>query len=206
LTTEEGVENRNTGPDAVERAGVGRNQNVLHEVAHDPAAVSEFIMPALARVERDLPGIQLLVLTPDAEVAIAVAEAAARAPEDIRAQILPVTTARRAARLLSSGTPGGLAGTPDEILSLVQSSRVRLESVTTLVIAWADAILDAGNVAFHARQRGCDELGDSSRVVRDLVKDVLVPAYSGAFTRAGPRIPILHPFLRCRLARRRPGD
>jgi ATP-dependent RNA helicase DeaD len=146
LTTEEWVEkeNRNAGPGAPERAGVGRNQNVLHEVAHDPAAVSEFITPALGRVERDLPGIQLLVLTPDAEVAIAVAEAAARAPEDIRAQLLPVTTARRAARLLASGTPSGLAGTPDEILSLIQSARVKLESVTTLVIAWADAIVDAG--------------------------------------------------------------
>jgi ATP-dependent RNA helicase DeaD len=55
-----------------------------------------------------------------------------------------VTTARRAARLLASGTPSGLAGTPDEILSLIQSARVKLESVTTLVIAWADAIVDAG--------------------------------------------------------------
>jgi hypothetical protein len=79
LTTEEWVENRHGEPDAGERAGVSRNQNVLHEVAHDAAAVSEFIGPALARVERDVPGIQLLVLTPDAEVAIAVAAVAARA-------------------------------------------------------------------------------------------------------------------------------
>jgi ATP-dependent RNA helicase DeaD len=138
------VENRNAGPGAGESAGVGRNQNVLHEVAHDAAAVSEFIAPALARVERDVPGIQLLVLTPDAEVAIAVAAVAARAPEDVRVPVLPVTTARRAARLLSSGTPSALAGAPDEILSLVQSSRIKLDSVNTLVIAWADAIVEAG--------------------------------------------------------------
>jgi len=138
------VEKPNVGPGAGERAGVGRNQNVLHEVAHDAAAVSEFIAPALARVERDVSGIQLLVLTPDAEVAIAVAAVAARAPEDVRVPVLPVTTARRAARLLASGTPNALAGAPDEILNLVQSSRIKLDSVTTLVIAWADAIVEAG--------------------------------------------------------------
>ncbi|HEY9429813.1 MAG TPA: DbpA RNA binding domain-containing protein [Gemmatimonadaceae bacterium] len=138
------MEKPNAGTGVGERAGVGRNQNVLHEVAHDAAAVSEFIAPALARVERDVSGIQLLVLTPDAEVAIAVAAVAARAPEDVRVPVLPVTTARRAARLLASGTPSALAGAPDEILNLVQSSRIKLDSVTTLVIAWADAIVEAG--------------------------------------------------------------
>jgi hypothetical protein len=144
LTTEEWVENRHGEPGAGERAGVGRNQNVLHEVAHDAAAVSEFIGPALARVERDVPGIQLLVLTPDAEVAIAVAAVASRASEDERVPVLPVTTARRASRLLSSGTPGAIAGAPDQILDLIQSSRIKLDTVTTLVIAWADAIVEAG--------------------------------------------------------------
>lgn len=127
-----------------EHAGVGRNQNVLHEVAHDVAAISEFIAPALARVERDAPGIQLLVLTPDAEVAIAVAAAAARTPEEVRVPVLPVTTARRAARLLASGSPSALAGAPDEVLQLIQSSRIKLDTVSTLVIAWADAIVEAG--------------------------------------------------------------
>jgi hypothetical protein len=144
LTTEEWVENRHGEPGAGERAGVGRNQNVLHEVAHDAAAVSEFIGPALARVEREAPGTQLLVLTPDAEVAIAVAAVAARAPGDVRVPVLPVTTARRAARLLSSGTPSAIAGAPDQILDLIQSSRIKLDTVTTLVIAWADAIVEAG--------------------------------------------------------------
>ncbi|HET7621714.1 MAG TPA: DEAD/DEAH box helicase [Gemmatimonadaceae bacterium] len=138
------MENRHGEPGAGERAGVGRNQNVLHEVAHDAAAVSEFIGPALARVERDVPGIQLLVLTPDAEVAIAVAAVASRASEDERVPVLPVTTARRAARLLSSGTPGAIAGAPDQILDLIQSSRIKLDTVTTLVVAWADAIVEAG--------------------------------------------------------------
>ena len=138
------MENQHGDPGVGERAGVGRNQNVLHEVAHDAAAVSEFIAPALARVDQAIPAIQLLVLTPDAEVAIAVAAVAARAPEDVRVPVLPVTTARRATRLLAAGTPGAIAGAPDEILRLIQSARIKLDSVTTLVIAWADAIVDAG--------------------------------------------------------------
>ena len=129
---------------ADERAGVARNQNVLHEVAHDPAAVSQFIAPALARIQPSNPAIQLLVLTPDAEVAIAVAAVAARAPEDVRVRVLPVTTARRASRLLATGTPSALAGSPDEILRLIQSAAIKLDSVNTLVIAWADAIVDMG--------------------------------------------------------------
>lgn len=138
------MENQSGDPNADERAGVARNQNVLHEVAHDAAAVSQFIAPLLARIEPTSPAIQLLVLTPDAEVAIAVAAVAARAPEDVRVRVLPVTTARRAARLLAAGTPSALAGSPDEILRLIQSAKIKLDSVTTLVIAWADAIVDMG--------------------------------------------------------------
>jgi ATP-dependent RNA helicase DeaD len=141
---EEWVENRYGEAGGGERAGIGRNQNVLHEVAHDAAAISEFIAPALARVDRDAPGIQLLILTPDAEVAIAVAAAAYRLPEDATVPILPVTTARRASRLLASGSPSALAGAPDQILQLIQSSRIKLDSVTVLVVAWADAMVEAG--------------------------------------------------------------
>ena len=138
------MENQHGGPVADERTGVARNQNVLHEVAHDAAAVSQFIEPVLARIDPATPAIQLLVLTPDAEVAIAVAGVAAREPEDIRLRVLPVTTARRATRLLATGTPSALAGSPEDVLRLIQSAAIKLDSVTTLVIAWADAIIDAG--------------------------------------------------------------
>lgn len=138
------MENRQGETGIGERAGVGRNQNVLYEVAHDAAAISEFFAPALARVDRDAPGIQLLILTPDAEIAIAVAAAAFRLPEDVTVPVLPVTTAKRAARLLASGLPSALAGAPDQILQLIQSSRIKLDSVTSLVVAWADAMMEAG--------------------------------------------------------------
>lgn len=138
------MEQRRVATGDGERAGVGRNQNVLHEVAHDAAAIPAFLEPALARVEPDAPGIQLLILTPDAEVAIAVAAAAARTPEDAAIPILPITTARRAARLLGSGSPVALAGAPSEILQLIQSSRVKLDAVASFVVAWADEIVESG--------------------------------------------------------------
>lgn len=138
------MENQHGDPSVGERTGVARNQNVLHEVAHDAAAVAQFIEPLLARVDPNIQAIQLLVLTPDAEVAIAVAAVAARAPEDVRVRVLPVTTARRATRLLASGAPSALAGSPDEILRLIQSAAIKLDAVTTLVIAWADAIVESG--------------------------------------------------------------
>ncbi len=62
-----------------ERPAVARNQNVLHVLPHDAAAVSQFIEPALGRLDPENADTQLLVLTPDTETAVLIAEAATRA-------------------------------------------------------------------------------------------------------------------------------
>lgn len=183
------MENRHGKAGVSENAGVGRNQNVLYEVAHDLAAVSQFMAPALARVDSDAPGIQLLVLTPDAEVAIATAAAAARAAEDIRVPVLPVTSARRAARLLASGTPSALAGTPAEVLDLIRSSRIKLDAVSSLVIAWADAMVEAGltdalEAVVAEIPRDAARAVVTSRITPEV--EALVERYARRARRSGP--------------------
>jgi ATP-dependent RNA helicase DeaD len=133
-----------------ERPAVARNQNVLHVLPHDAAAVSQFIEPALERLDPESAETQLLVLTPDSETAVLIAEAATRARTGTPARVLPVTAWRRAARLQRIRAATVIAGTPSDILELIRASAIKLDSVNTLVLAWADAMSDAAGEPLEA--------------------------------------------------------
>ncbi len=133
-----------------ERPAVARNQNVLHVLPHDAAAVSQFIDPALERLDPEIAETQLLVLTPDTETAVLVAEAATRARTGIPARVLPVTAWRRAVRLQRLRPATVVAGTPADILELIRASAIKLDAVNTLVLAWADVMSDAAGEPLEA--------------------------------------------------------
>lgn len=133
-----------------ERPAVARNQNVLHVLPHDAAAVSQFIEPALERLDPENAETQLLVLTPDTETAVLIAEAATRARTGTPARVLPVTAWRRAARLLRLRPAAVIAGTPSDILELIRASAIKLDAVNTLVLAWADVMSDAAGEPLEA--------------------------------------------------------
>ena len=136
--------------EARERPAVARNQNVLHVLPHDAAAVSQFIDPALERLDPEIAETQLLVLTPDTETAVLVAEAATRARTGIPARVLPVTAWRRAVRLQRLRPATVVAGTPADILELIRASAIKLDAVNTLVLAWADVMSDAAGEPLEA--------------------------------------------------------
>ncbi len=127
-----------------ELTGVTRNQNVIVVLPQDAASMPTFLEPALERVDRAVPETQLLVLTPDAETAIAAARSLAGFGEGEELLVLPVTTARRATRRLRAGPVHAVAGAPDSILELIHHSAVKLAGVRSLVIAWADTLLEGG--------------------------------------------------------------
>jgi len=133
-----------------ERPAVARNQNVLHVLPHDAAAVSQFIEPALERLDPESAETQLLVLTPDSETAVLIAEAATRARTGTPARVLPVTAWRRAVRLQRLRPATVVAGTPSDILELIRASAIKLDSVNTLVLAWADVMSDAAGEPLEA--------------------------------------------------------
>jgi len=133
-----------------ERPAVARNQNVLHVLPHDAAAVSQFIDPALERLDPEIAETQLLVLTPDTETAVLIAEAATRARTGIPARVLPVTAWRRAVRLQRLRPATVVAGTPADILELIRASAIKLDAVNTLVLAWADVMSDAAGEPLEA--------------------------------------------------------
>jgi len=154
-----------------ERPAVARNQNVLHVLPHDAAAVSQFIDPALERLDPESADTQLLVLTPDSETAVLIAEAATRARAGTPARVLPVTAWRRASRLLRVRPATVVAGTPSDILELIRASAIKLDSVNTLVLAWADVMSDAAGEPLEAVMAEVPK--DAARVI---VASHLTPA------------------------------
>ena len=154
-----------------ERPAVARNQNVLHVLPHDAAAVSQFIEPALERLDPESAETQLLVLTPDSETAVLIAEAATRARTGTPARVLPVTAWRRALRLQRIRPATVIAGTPSDILELIRASAIKLDTVSTLVLAWADVMSDAAGEPLEAVMAEVPK--DAARVI---VASHLTPA------------------------------
>jgi ATP-dependent RNA helicase DeaD len=154
-----------------ERPAVARNQNVLHVLPHDAAAVSQFIEPALERLDPESAETQLLVLTPDSETAVLIAEAATRARTGTPARVLPVTAWRRVLRLQRIRPATVIAGTPSDILELIRASAIKLDTLSTLVLAWADAMSDAAGEPLEAVMAEVPK--DAARVI---VASHLTPA------------------------------
>jgi ATP-dependent RNA helicase DeaD len=99
--------------------------------------------PALDRITADADATQLLVITPDSETAVAIADAARSITDRSSAPIVAITAARRGTRLLSSRAIPAIAATPGTLVTLVRSAAVKLDGVRTVIIAWADELIEA---------------------------------------------------------------
>ena len=123
-----------------EAGAVTRNQNAVYTLPHDWSVIEQFLKPALDRLAGDAAGTQLLVLTTDAETALAVSRAAL-AVAGGATTVVPVTVAARAARVLRAGDVPAVAGPPAALLELVRASALKLDAVRGVVVAWADDLL-----------------------------------------------------------------
>src|SRR5579859_4079008 len=88
----------------------------------DPSSVSTFMAPVV--------GQRVLVLTPDVDTAVMIASAIGR--EDV----LAATSVARASRV---APPAIVIGPPEIIMGLMARSRLKLDGVTALVLAWVGA-------------------------------------------------------------------
>ena len=111
-------------------------------------SVPAFLTGPLERVDPAAGATQLLVLTADAESSVAVAEAVLRMTGPAGIELLPVTSARRASRLMAGRPVQAISGSPRDIRDLVRGSHLKLDSIKSVVLAWADEILagDADDV------------------------------------------------------------
>ena len=126
------------------QAGIGRSApHTIHVLPHAESVMARFLEPALGRMSAEAEGTQLLVVTPDADTALTIADVARSLGDGTTTPIVPITSAARGSRLLGSRTLPGIAASPTTLMALLKSSSVKLGAVQTVVIAWADELFDA---------------------------------------------------------------
>ena len=123
---------------------VARNSNVIYTLPHDHAAMTQIVTVPLERVDAEQAATQLLVIVPDVETAVALAGTAVRLSGDRGLDVVPVTSARRGARLLAERPAHVVVGTPAELLALLQRATLKLDALRAVVLAWADELIAVG--------------------------------------------------------------
>ena len=168
--------------------GSGRSQNVVHTLPRSMASVPLFLTGPLERIEPAAGTTQVLVITADAETSVALAEAVLRMTGPAGIELLPVTTARRAKRLMSGRPVLAAAGSPRDLRALVQGSDLKLDSVKSAVIAWADEILSSGEDEVAALELIMNELPkDAARIVVTSRSEGRVNAFAERYLRRARR-------------------
>lgn len=117
------------------------NAGVITTLTHDDDAVAQVIGPVLQRIDASSTALQAIIVTADADDALAFARAAVVAGG---ASVLPATSEGRALRLLRRRSTPVVAGPASTLVALTRHSTLKLDGVRHVVIAWADAILAAG--------------------------------------------------------------
>jgi ATP-dependent RNA helicase DeaD len=144
---------------------VSRTQNLVYTLPHAAESIAEFLGPALGRVDPSVGDTQAVVVTRDAETAVAVSETVHRLLGATGIEVVPVTNASRAARLFKSRPVLAVSGSPTELGALIRASLLKLETVKTVVLAWPDDILDDGPQAVAALEGLLGELGEANRII-----------------------------------------
>src|ERR1700682_5332996 len=143
----------------------GRHQNLVYTLPHTTESIAEFLTPALARVDPAVGGTQVVVVTRDAETALTISETVLRLTGPTGIEVVPVTSSSRAARIFKTRPVLAVAGTASELGGLVRASLLQVDAVKTVVLAWADDILEEGPDSVAALEALLSELGDASRII-----------------------------------------
>ena len=156
-------------------ATIGRSAGTVYVLPHTSESISEFLTPALGRIDPESPAVQVLVITSDSENALAIAETAHSLNGATGIEVLPATSAARSSRLLKSRPVRAVAGSPDELLALVSGSHLKLDELKVVVIAWAEDVLDQGEKTVSALESLLSDAGKTAErviVTRKLEKRI----------------------------------
>ena len=171
-----------------EERGSGRSQNVVHTLPRSMASVPRFLTGPLERLDPAAGVTQLVVVTADAETAVALAEAVLRMTGPAGIELIPVTSARRAGRLMAGRPVLAVAGSPSELRDLVRGSHLKLDGVASVVLAWADEILAGDAEDIEALEAVMSELPkDSARIVVTSKSEGRVNAFAERYLRRAHR-------------------
>jgi hypothetical protein len=152
-------------------------------------SVPRFLLGPLERVDPTTGGTQLVVVTEDPESAVALAEAVLAMTGPAGIELFPVTSARRAARLMQGRPVLAIAGAPTDLAELIRGSHLKLQDVRTLVVAWADNLLEGDPEANAALELVMTELPkDAARAVVTAHADARVDGFVERYLRRARRI------------------
>src|SRR5437868_4007733 len=146
-------------------AHAARAQSLVYTLPHTTESIAEFLTPILSRVDPSVGGTQVVVVTRDAETALAVSETILRLSGPAAIEVVPITSAGRAGRIFRSRPVLAVAGTAVELGALVRASLLKADVVRTVALAWIDDILDDGSDTVQALEALLGELGDAGRVI-----------------------------------------
>ncbi len=125
-----------------------RVQGSVHTLPHTTSSIEQFMETALKRVDVSVAGLQVLVVTAGAEVALTIARTVHQMTGATGIEVVPITSAGRASRLLRARPVHAAAGPPTELAALLGRSELKVDGLRMVVVAWADDILsDPGSVA-----------------------------------------------------------
>jgi ATP-dependent RNA helicase DeaD len=130
--------------DAVPSSSASRATSVVHLRPLTPALIADVLRPALERIDPAAATLQLLVLVPDPEDALAVADEAAR----LGRPLVPVTSVARGARRMAA-SPTAIAVAVAHAAELRRRSLLPCEALRTVIV------LDGDTLAAHD---GLDDL------------------------------------------------
>jgi ATP-dependent RNA helicase DeaD len=131
--------------EAKEPTGVTRGQNAVHVMPLDWSGAERVLSTLVDRIDPARAETQLLIVAPDAESAAAAADAIVRIAADRPVRVIAATASPRAARLLKSSPAHVVTGAPSELVTLLQGSALKPESVRGVVFAWLDPILGSAD-------------------------------------------------------------
>lgn len=175
-------------PEEREERGSGRSQNVVHTLPRTMASVPGFLTGPLERIDPAAGTTQALVLTADSETSVALAGAVLRMTGPAGIELFPVTSARRASRLMAGRPILAAAGSPADILALVRGSHLKLDSISAVVLAWADEILSGDAADIEALEAVMHELPkDAARIVVTSRSEGRVNAFAERYLRRAHR-------------------
>ncbi|MBA3340240.1 MAG: DEAD/DEAH box helicase [Gemmatimonadaceae bacterium] len=171
-----------------EERGSGRSQNVVHTLPRSMASVPHFLTGPLERTDPAAGETQVLVITSDPESAVTLAETVLRMTGPGGIELFPVTTARRAARLMAGRPVLAVAASPRDIQDLVRGSHIKMTGIRTIVLAWADEILNGDPAGIEALESIMGELpNDAARVVVTSRSEGRVNAFAERYLRRARR-------------------
>lgn len=152
------------------------------------ASVPRFLTGPLERIDPATGETQVLVITSDAETALGLAEAVLRMTGPAGIELLPITTARRATRLMAGRPVLATAGAPRDVRDLVRGSHLKLDSIKSVILAWADEILAGDPEDVAALEAVMAELPkDAARIVVTSRAEGRVNAFAERYLRRAHR-------------------